>query len=350
MSRELLVIDFGESLTLYQSLIDTIMQGSTKIFQEHLSELRSQLREVASGDRQIGIDDAGFDRIKARLGINIDVRTLKKLVRDSAYIPRTTILNSIVEGFGFEDWADFVKNLKEEATKKEVEKAKTKSKEKGKVKESKKKEKSVAQRKIVIEEGHYNEITGDGHIISFVHPNTFDSKVSGSSPSPTAGPFEDGAINSHEDVIPVIKREYHFYTIINKPKNISIESMDREWFEEIVKRYRIRELFEDIDSKKSDSLVEIAYATKPEFVTMFLENTLSERTHPGDRLWSYITLGKIGGEGAREILKKAQGEEKNDFAAHGVERGLELLEINENEPNNLHRADHEAVGQGEDAP
>jgi hypothetical protein len=81
-----------------------------------------------------------------------------------------------------------------------------------------------------------------------------------------------------------------------------------------------------IDAAQKVFLVEIAKVPgRREQVIDYLINSLNLRVDPTERYWSYVILGELGGEEAKDVILKGL-DDKNEFARQGAEDALKLLE------------------------
>lgn len=186
------------------------MVTPNNLMSELLLELKYQLIEIAAGDRESEINDIGIERIKQKLGINIDKRTLKKLFKEPDYVPRGSILNSITHALGFEDWPDFVIQMKQSRH------------EANTINQSffNSPQNRGEKRKIKIMNGHYTEISGHSNNIS-IGPQP-DQLSKGIERSLHAFAHPQSTSGNNTDHLPVIIQEYHYYIVIHNPEKIEV--------------------------------------------------------------------------------------------------------------------------------
>lgn len=122
-----------------------------------------------------------------------------------------------------------------------------------------------------------------------------------------------GSINTHKETLGNIIR-------------FQIESVERSdnFLSKSVKLFDNIE-FQIVDSEMHNHLVSIA--SFPEMRDSIIDVLLKKMTHsndPCERYWIYISLGRIGGKKAKQILTKGI-EEENSFAKKGAQDGLQIL-------------------------
>lgn len=130
---------------------------------------------------------------------------------------------------------------------------------------------------------------------------------------------------SYDILLPLILQDYQSHNSLEDLNNVNEQKDLGEWLKAVFKKHQFDQKFTELDSKRSEALLKIASSTHPQIVISFLKESLRELSNPTGRLWAYITLGKIGGLEAKELLTKAQKIETNDLVLHGVLRGLEYL-------------------------